>query len=60
MFTQWEKTYGITNYYYFSEPMQYMVENLMLGGANMTVEASTMITGYNSTVAAQVNGGDFF
>ena len=56
---QWEQTYG-TSTYYFSEPMQFMVENLMLGGANMTVEAMTMITGYNSTVAAQVNGGDFF
>jgi len=40
--------------------MSYMVQELLLGGFSMKVKARDMIFGYDSPVAANVNGGDFF
>ena len=56
---RWEDEYEIVDYYYFSTPMQYMVEYYIMGGYLMNKTAHEMIFGFNSTIAPLVNGGDF-
>ena len=34
--SRWETQFSISDYYLFSVPMQYMIENYMLGGYMMT------------------------
>ena len=39
--------------------MQYMVEQYLMGGPYMNKTVTEMVLGYNSTLAAAVNGGTF-
>ena len=47
----WQDLYGINDYYKFSTPMSFMVEEYLMGGINMTKTASAFLDGFNSSAA---------
>ena len=44
--TYWQNYYDIDNYIFYWSPMQYLVQDYLLGGYNQTVKASDMLFGY--------------
>ena len=58
--TRWQDTYNVKEKEYFSTPMQYMIQEYLMGGAMITKKASELINGFNSTASFMINGGDFF